>query len=53
VTTAVTGTNEEEEEEEPPGAAAPAVPSTGDAMAAIETWRRFLYAAPSNDTAQE
>jgi hypothetical protein len=29
------------------------VPSTSDAMAAIETLRRFLYATSSSDTAQE
>jgi hypothetical protein len=30
-----------------------AVPSTSDVMTAIDTLRRFLYAAPSSDEAQE
>ena len=49
----VDNSDNEDEDEDAHGTAAAAVPSTGDAMAAIKTLRRFLYAAPSSDTAQE
>jgi len=44
---------EEEDEDQHNTDATSAAPSTSDVMTAIDTLRRFLYAAPSSDAAQE
>ena len=45
--------NDDEDEDDQGSAAAATVPSTTDAVCAIDTLRRFLYATPLSDNAQE